>query len=330
MASPPPAQRRSSAPNAAPASGRPARPAPRPYEGSPKFCPECGFALQAAARGHRRAQGAWRRPRRRRRRPPQRTRRRGAPASTVAERKLVSVLFADLVGFTTMSESRDAEAVREQLTEYFGVAQEIITRYGGTVEKFIGDAVMAVWGTPVAHEDDAERAVRAALELVDAVGHLGHDEREAERPRRRAHRRGGRDARRLEPGDGRRRPRQHRLATPVGRPAGNRDRRRGDPPERGERDRLRAGRRAGAEGQGQPGARLPRRAGGRPARRGRPRRPARGAVHGPRRRDAPRQGPLPRRARARSARGCCRSSGRPGSARAGWPGSSSSTSTASP
>ena len=96
-------------------------------------------------------------------------------ASTVAERKLVSVLFADLVGFTAMSETRDAEAVREQLTEYFGVAQEIITRYGGSVEKFIGDAVMAVWGTPVAHEDDAERAVRAALELVGAVGHLGHD-----------------------------------------------------------------------------------------------------------------------------------------------------------
>ena len=94
-------------------------------------------------------------------------------ASTVAERKLVSVLFADLVGFTSMSETRDAEAVREQLTEYFGVAQEIVTRYGGTVEKFIGDAVMAVWGTPVAHEDDAERAVRAALELVDAVSHLG-------------------------------------------------------------------------------------------------------------------------------------------------------------
>ncbi|HET7082376.1 MAG TPA: adenylate/guanylate cyclase domain-containing protein [Candidatus Limnocylindria bacterium] len=93
----------------------------------------------------------------------------------MAERKLVSVLFADLVGFTTMSETRDAEAVREQLTEYFGVAQEIVTRYGGAVEKFIGDAVMAVWGTPVAHEDDAERAVRAALELVDAVSHLGRD-----------------------------------------------------------------------------------------------------------------------------------------------------------
>ena len=86
-----------------------------------------------------------------------------------AERKQVSVLFADLVGFTSMSESRDAEEVREQLTEYFSLASEVIGRYGGTVEKFIGDAVMAVWGTPVAHEDDAERAVRAALELVSAV-----------------------------------------------------------------------------------------------------------------------------------------------------------------
>ncbi|HEY7332411.1 MAG TPA: adenylate/guanylate cyclase domain-containing protein, partial [Candidatus Limnocylindria bacterium] len=84
-----------------------------------------------------------------------------------------SVLFADLVGFTTMSESRDAEEVREQLTEYFSLATDVITRYGGTVEKFIGDAVMAVWGTPVAHEDDAERAVRAALELVAAVRGLG-------------------------------------------------------------------------------------------------------------------------------------------------------------
>ena len=142
-----------------------------PYEGSPKFCPECGFALHPAVAPPPSAIAL-------------------APsalpapatasviestASTIAERKLVSVLFADLVGFTAMSESRDAEAVREQLTEYFGVAQEIITRYGGTVEKFIGDAVMAVWGTPVSYEDDAERAVRAALELVDAVARLGHE-----------------------------------------------------------------------------------------------------------------------------------------------------------
>jgi class 3 adenylate cyclase/tetratricopeptide (TPR) repeat protein len=79
------------------------------------------------------------------------------------------VLFADLVGFTTASEGRDAEETRDLLSRYFETARTVIERYGGTVEKFIGDAVMAVWGTPVAQEDDAERAVRAALDLVAAV-----------------------------------------------------------------------------------------------------------------------------------------------------------------
>ena len=100
----------------------------------------------------------------------------GAPsqaASHVAERRLVSILFADLVGFTTLSEGRDAEDTRELLTRYFDLSRDVIARYGGTVEKFIGDAVMAVWGAPVAREDDAERAVRAALDLVDAVRSLG-------------------------------------------------------------------------------------------------------------------------------------------------------------
>jgi class 3 adenylate cyclase/tetratricopeptide (TPR) repeat protein len=91
----------------------------------------------------------------------------------VAERRVVTVLFADMVGFTALSDGQDAEAVRELLTKYFDLARDVIDRYGGTVEKFIGDAVMAVWGTPVAHEDDAERGVRAALELVDAVRGLG-------------------------------------------------------------------------------------------------------------------------------------------------------------
>ncbi|HEU4674171.1 MAG TPA: adenylate/guanylate cyclase domain-containing protein [Candidatus Limnocylindrales bacterium] len=95
-----------------------------------------------------------------------------APAA-VAERRLVSVLFADLVGFTALSEGRDAEETRALLTSYFELARSVIGRYGGTVEKFIGDAVMAVWGAPVAREDDAERAVRAGLELVDAVRSLG-------------------------------------------------------------------------------------------------------------------------------------------------------------
>ena len=98
----------------------------------------------------------------------------GPPVSgAIAERRLVSVLFADLVGFTPFAEERDAEDVRDTLTRYFDIASDIIGRYGGTVEKFIGDAVMAVWGTPTAREDDAERSVRAALDLVDAVRALG-------------------------------------------------------------------------------------------------------------------------------------------------------------
>jgi class 3 adenylate cyclase/tetratricopeptide (TPR) repeat protein len=98
---------------------------------------------------------------------------RGPAAAPVAERRLVSILFADLVGFTPYAEERDAEDVRETLSRYFDLAREVIERYGGTVEKFIGDAVMAVWGAPVAREDDAERAVRAGIELVDAVRSLG-------------------------------------------------------------------------------------------------------------------------------------------------------------
>jgi class 3 adenylate cyclase/tetratricopeptide (TPR) repeat protein len=95
----------------------------------------------------------------------------GAATVPVAEveRRLVSVLFADLVGSTTAAEGQDPEEVREALTRYFEVANQVIGRYGGVVEKFIGDAVMAVWGTPTAHEDDAERAVRAALDMVDGV-----------------------------------------------------------------------------------------------------------------------------------------------------------------
>ena len=96
-------------------------------------------------------------------------------AAATAERRLVSVLFADLVGFTTLSESRDSEEVRDLLSRYFDTCRRLIELYGGTVEKFIGDAVMAVWGAPTATEDDAERAVRAALDLVAAVSALGDE-----------------------------------------------------------------------------------------------------------------------------------------------------------
>jgi class 3 adenylate cyclase/tetratricopeptide (TPR) repeat protein len=97
----------------------------------------------------------------------------GRSGGPVAERRVCSGLFCDLAGFTALSEARDLEAVRELLSRYFGVARTVISRYGGVVEKFIGDAVMAVWGTPAATEEDAERALRAGLDLVDAVAQLG-------------------------------------------------------------------------------------------------------------------------------------------------------------
>ena len=87
----------------------------------------------------------------------------------------MSVLFADLVGFTTMSEHRDPEEVRGLLSRYFERCRKVIERHGGTVEKFIGDAVMAVWGTPVAREDDAERAVRAGLALTNEIRALADE-----------------------------------------------------------------------------------------------------------------------------------------------------------
>jgi predicted ATPase/class 3 adenylate cyclase len=127
-----------------PACGSPSRPGAR-------FCGECGTRLDTGTTAL-------------------------APAAIQtpsAERRLVTVLFADLVGFTGAAEERDPEEVRELLGRYFETAGEIVGRYGGVVEKFIGDAVMAVWGAPRAHEDDAERAVRAALDLVSGVRRLG-------------------------------------------------------------------------------------------------------------------------------------------------------------
>jgi class 3 adenylate cyclase/tetratricopeptide (TPR) repeat protein len=135
--------------SACPSCGHPSQP-------GQKFCAECGTALVASVAP---AAGA-------------------APAEAsppAAERRFVSVLFADLVGFTTLSEARDSEEVRELLSRYFDTCRRLIDLYGGTVEKFIGDAVMAVWGAPAATEDDAERAVRAALEIVAALQALGEE-----------------------------------------------------------------------------------------------------------------------------------------------------------
>jgi DNA-binding SARP family transcriptional activator/class 3 adenylate cyclase len=98
-----------------------------------------------------------------------------APRTPAEERKIVSVLFVDLVGFTARSDLADPEDVRAELRPFHGAAKREIERFGGTVEKFIGDAVMAVFGAPVAHEDDAERAVRAALAIRDWVTEEGSE-----------------------------------------------------------------------------------------------------------------------------------------------------------
>ncbi len=124
-----------------------------------RFCAECGAPLGTKGSTGAESSGATS----------------GPGSATVAERRLISVLFADLVGFTTLSEHRDPDEVRELMARYYDRCRALIERYGGTVAKFIGDAVMAVWGTPVAREDDAERAVRAALTLSQAVTLLGEE-----------------------------------------------------------------------------------------------------------------------------------------------------------
>jgi class 3 adenylate cyclase len=91
------------------------------------------------------------------------------------ERKLVSVLFVDLVGFTSQSDRADPEEVRDLLQGFHSRSKQEIERFGGTVEKFIGDAVMAVFGAPIAHGDDAERAVRAGLRVVHAIDDLSRE-----------------------------------------------------------------------------------------------------------------------------------------------------------
>src|SRR6184192_2017533 len=91
------------------------------------------------------------------------------------QRKVVTVLFCDVVGSTSLGERRDPEVLRTLLARYFEHMKEAVERHGGTVEKFIGDAVMAVFGIPVVHEDDALRACRAAHEMGRALSALNED-----------------------------------------------------------------------------------------------------------------------------------------------------------
>jgi class 3 adenylate cyclase/tetratricopeptide (TPR) repeat protein len=108
-----------------------------------KFCEECGFSFAAALAGAK------------------------------EQRKTVTVLFCDVTGSTALGEALDPERLRRLLARYFERMKAIVERHGGSVEKFIGDAVMAVFGVPVLHEDDALRAVRAAVEMRDALPELG-------------------------------------------------------------------------------------------------------------------------------------------------------------
>jgi class 3 adenylate cyclase len=84
----------------------------------------------------------------------------------------VTALFADLTGFTALSQSLDPEAVYELLNRYFAVADSVIQFYGGRIDKHIGDGIMAVFGAPVAHSNDPERAIRAAIEIHAALANL--------------------------------------------------------------------------------------------------------------------------------------------------------------
>ena len=112
------------------------------------------------------------------------------------QRKTVTVLFCDVTGSTALGERLDPESLRAVMARYFDLARIVVERHGGSVEKFIGDAVMAVFGIPVLHEDDALRAVRAAAELRDGLAELNEglaarlrdDARAADR---RQHRGGG-------------------------------------------------------------------------------------------------------------------------------------------
>ncbi|MSP83490.1 MAG: adenylate/guanylate cyclase domain-containing protein [Alphaproteobacteria bacterium] len=114
-----------------------------------RFCAACGAALASAP----------------------------APTMPAGERREVTVLFADLAAFTRLSATRDPEDMHRLLNRLFAVVDRIVIEHGGTVDKHMGDAVMALFGAPVAHDNDPERAVRTAIALHGAVAELGQEER---------------------------------------------------------------------------------------------------------------------------------------------------------
>src|SRR3954468_7381469 len=128
-----------------------------PYAPGQKFCAECGTALGATAAPRTLAPAAPRR----------------VPNSALPEeRRWVTVLFADISGYTAMAERMDAELVKSMVDRCLRRLGQEVERFGGIVDKYIGDNVMAIFGAPVAHEDDAERAIRAALEMHKAIAEI--------------------------------------------------------------------------------------------------------------------------------------------------------------
>ncbi len=99
-----------------------------------------------------------------------------APVAPAEERKVITAVFTDIVGSTESAENLDPEDVRARLSPYYARVRGELERFGGTVEKFIGDAVVALFGAPVAHEDDPERAVRAALAVRQAIEDLNAED----------------------------------------------------------------------------------------------------------------------------------------------------------
>jgi class 3 adenylate cyclase len=116
-----------------------------PYQEDSSFCDECGQDLREIAVL------------------------KGAIPESEGERKCVTVLFSDLSGYTALSENLDPEEVKEVMSRIFGEVAQVVAKYEGFIEKFVGDAVMALFGVPKAHEDDPVRAIRAAREIHDRV-----------------------------------------------------------------------------------------------------------------------------------------------------------------
>src|SRR6266404_1955135 len=145
-----------------------------------KFCLECGTALTPTPRGTNplaATQAA------RSERQPYSSELDGSKSRLTApeERRIVTIMFADITGSTPLADRLDPEDMRAILTGYFNLMTEQIRRHGGTVEKYIGDAVMAVFGAPFAHEDDPDRAIRAALDMQAALTQF-NEQRQAQDP----------------------------------------------------------------------------------------------------------------------------------------------------